>query len=392
MTHFVPAQVVILDDEENILKALTRLFRAESYSVLTTVHPDEALKFIAENEVKVVLSDQRMPSLSGVDFLSRVRGIKPDAIRILFTGYADVQASQDAINKGEVYRYLSKPWNDDELRMTVREAVRRYDLILENRRLFETTQRQNEELETANRRIRALYDKEKEFTSTVSHELKTPLAAMKMSMELVVKKIGDKVPSDALRFIEINRKSADRLARLVDEILTLSKLESGDGVLPTAPVNLNEVIEEAALTQRIIAGEKGVALETELDPGLPSCACNADKIMQVVTNLIHNAVKFTAEGSVRVSTRFDASRGGTEIVVRDTGTGIAPEDMTKLFQRFKQLGRAEDRVSGTGLGLALCKAIMDRHHGSIEVTSESGRGSVFTVFLPVTQPEPKEKK
>lgn len=133
-------QVVILDDEESILRSLTRVFMNESYGIFTTTDHQEALQIIENNEIKVVLSDQRMPLVSGVEFLSTVKLKKPDTIRILFTGYADIQSSQDAINKGAVYKYISKPWNDEELKNIIEDSIHRFDLAAENARLQEMTQ------------------------------------------------------------------------------------------------------------------------------------------------------------------------------------------------------------------------------------------------------------
>lgn len=148
-------QVLLVDDETNILLALKRLLMDEEFGVLTASSGAEALETLAVAEnVALIVSDQRMPGLSGAEFLEKARTVAPDAIRIVLTGYADVVAAVDAINKGGAYRYINKPWNDDELLSLVREAVDRYRLVQENRRLTETVHRQNEELKDWNANLK----------------------------------------------------------------------------------------------------------------------------------------------------------------------------------------------------------------------------------------------
>ncbi|MBI3762766.1 MAG: response regulator [Chloroflexi bacterium] len=142
--------ILILDDEEAVLLPLTLLFRREGYRVLTAVRAEEAFAQLERSRVAVVVADQRLPGMSGIEFLRQVRQRWPDCIRITLTGYSDTPTAEAAINEGHVYRYLTKPWNDDELRVTVREAVRLYELTRENRRLYELTAAQALELRALN--------------------------------------------------------------------------------------------------------------------------------------------------------------------------------------------------------------------------------------------------
>lgn len=141
------ARVLFVDDEENILKALRRLVSDEDFEVLLAHSGEEGLDVLrTTEEIAIIVSDQRMPGLSGVDFLQQARGLAPDAARILLTGYADITATIEAINKGGAHRYISKPWDDRELLLSLREAVRSYRLERENRKLSELVRKQNEEL------------------------------------------------------------------------------------------------------------------------------------------------------------------------------------------------------------------------------------------------------
>jgi putative nucleotidyltransferase with HDIG domain len=145
--------VLFVDDEPNILKALQRLLRHESINVLTASRPREALELLERSPVQVVVTDQRMPEMSGVDLLSAVRERHPDVVRMMLTGFTEIDVAVEAINRGEIYRLITKPWNDDELRATIRQAFEQADLKQEIRRLNQVTREQNFKLQDMNRNL-----------------------------------------------------------------------------------------------------------------------------------------------------------------------------------------------------------------------------------------------
>ena len=147
--------VLFVDDEVNILKALQRLLRNEEMNVLCTDRASEALEIVARDPVQVVVTDQRMPEMSGVDLLSKVRERQPDLVRMLLTGYTEIDVAVDAINRGQIYRLITKPWNDDELRATIRQAFDQWDLKSEIKRLNRVTREQNFRLQDMNRNLEA---------------------------------------------------------------------------------------------------------------------------------------------------------------------------------------------------------------------------------------------
>src|SRR6266567_4492528 len=141
--------ILVVDDEADVVHSVQDLLRLD-YRVLGATRAEEALKLVQEEEVHIVMTDQRMPEMTGVEFLRRIRGEHPDAVRLLFTGYADIKAVIDAINQGNVYRYITKPWDPDELQSVIKEAVERYDLIIERNALLEELRGKNQELAQAN--------------------------------------------------------------------------------------------------------------------------------------------------------------------------------------------------------------------------------------------------
>jgi len=147
--------LLFVDDELNILNSLKRLFRKENYQILTASSGQEGLELLKKTDesISLIISDQRMPEMNGAQFLEKAKEIFPDAIRFLLTGYSDIDAIVNAINKGEIHRYLAKPWNDNDLILQVRQAIEQYELVLENRRLLSLSQKQNKELNELNRNL-----------------------------------------------------------------------------------------------------------------------------------------------------------------------------------------------------------------------------------------------
>jgi signal transduction histidine kinase len=385
MKEMKPIHVLFLDDEEKVRNSITRMFATESYGVAVAGNFLEAMDILSREKVKVVLSDQRMPDIVGVEFLRRVRVQYPDMVRILFTAYADLIAAEQAINVGEVFRFISKPWHPDELKATVVSAMYHHDLVLENRHLFESLKSKNEELQLANCKLKVLYDIQKEFSSTLSHELRTPLASIKAAIDIVISGTAGEPTPDQINFLGKAKSNVDRLNRLINDILDLAHLESGKIALTISSGDLNRAIKAVAENQESVAKAKGLTLQTILDPQTPTLAFDPDKIEQVLNNLISNAIKFTDTGGITVRTVCRPDLNEIEVRIEDTGCGIKEEDLSKLFEKFQQLGDSHRKVSGTGLGLAICKEIVNQHGGKTGVTSKMGEGSCFYFILPIQE-------
>ena len=156
--------VLCVDDEENILHSLKRLLRKEDYRLLSASSGEKALEILKENYVNLVISDQRMPNMNGTEFLAKVKECYPDAIRIMLTGYTDVDSITESINKGHIYKFFLKPWNDQNLKLEIKQALEQYDLIQDNRKLNEKVFEQNEELKKINENLeRMVQERTKEL-------------------------------------------------------------------------------------------------------------------------------------------------------------------------------------------------------------------------------------
>ncbi len=224
-----------------------------------------------------------------------------------------------------------------------------------------------------------------EFTSMVSHELRTPLTVIKESVGIVEDGSVGAINAEQRDFLETARRNVDRLARLINSVLDYQKLEAGHMEFKMTPNDINAVIRESQQGFELFAKTKGLHLEMKLAEGLPPVLFDKDKIMQVLLNLMNNAVKFTEKGSIRIET----SKEGDEAVrvsVADQGIGIKKEDMAKLFVSFSQISSGSTRkTGGTGLGLAISKRIVENHQGQMGVESVFGHGSTFYFILPISK-------
>ncbi len=370
--------LIIVDDEKNVLNSLRRLFRKEAFEMFLTTDHVEAMEVLARNSVKVVMSDQKMTKITGIEFLKTVKDKYPKVVNILFTGYADLKMATEAINKGEVYRFINKPWNDDGLKSAVKEALNKYDLEKKNRNLTESVKEQN-------KKLKKLYEAQKDFTLMVSHELRAPLAAMRMAIEFVAKESAGGINAKQKDLLGKASNSARRLNRIIDDILEFSRLEFDVVNVKMRQNRIDKLIEEVVLIQEPVAREKGIQIKSEPDADIGRVSFDRDRITQVLNNLINNAIKFTTSGGVTVKSEVDRSRKKVIVSVIDTGIGVHKENIPELFKKFKQFADvSEIREKGTGVGLAICKAIIEQHGGKIWAESKFGSGSSFHFSLALT--------
>ncbi|MDD4956842.1 MAG: PAS domain S-box protein [Candidatus Omnitrophica bacterium] len=221
-----------------------------------------------------------------------------------------------------------------------------------------------------------------DFISVVSHELRTPLGPIREGASILLEGLVGDVNEQQKELLEMITRNADRLTRLINDVLDFQKLGLDKVEMDLRPNNINDCISETVESMSLLSNEKGLKLGVELDGGLPEIKFDKDKITQVLTNLINNAIKFTEEGGVKV--RSGIMDNAVHVRVEDTGLGIRPEDIPKLFQSFHQLkGPNERKPGGTGLGLVICREIIKRHGGKIWAESEPGKGSVFHFLLPI---------
>ncbi len=232
--------------------------------------------------------------------------------------------------------------------------------------------------------LRKAVEMKTEFTSTVSHELRTPLAAIKEGISIVLDGSSGNVNKQQKEFLDIAKRNVDRLNRLINDILDFEKLESGKMVFNMQENDINDAVNEVRRTMQSVIEKKGLDFKAELDKKLPKVKFDKDRIIQVLTNLVNNAVKFTEKGNIKIVT--EQGNNIIKVSVKDTGIGIKEEDLSRLFEKYEQLNTGVTRkTGGTGLGLSICKDIMEKHGGKIWVESKFGEGSAFCFVLPIKE-------
>lgn len=362
--------LLFLADEYSDLGMIRSIFSEEPFGAFVTVNQDKALEILHTGKIKIVVCDQVLPRLNGSKFLHEVLSYDSLIERILLAAPSDFTESDEANNVVETHRVLRKPWKSIDLLRGVRRAIERYDL----------TRRAQE----ANEQLKRMYEARVEFTSIVSHELRTPLASIKVAIDLVFKKMLGPINEEQEEVLDRAKKNVDRLKRLIDDILDLTKMESGKLNMNFTKGDILQVIREVVEIQKDFAKTRGLYVRTNFDQ-VPPIVFDSDRIVQVLNNFISNAIKFTKQGGITIKVTNKSKEGHVLISIIDTGKGISEENVNKLFQKFYQVESAhENEEGGTGLGLAICKEIILLHHGDIWVESVLEKGSTFNFTLPIT--------
>ena len=378
--------ILVVDDEADVVESIRELLRLD-YRVLVATRASEAISILQEGPVDVVMTDQRMPEMTGVELLHHVRETQPDTVRLLFTGYADVRAVIDAINRGNIYRYITKPWDPEDLQVVVRDAVERHDLIAERQRLLGELQRTNEELIRANTELAATSELKSNFIRVASHELRTPLTILMLLTHLATR--ADDVAEPLHGWIVQIAAATDRLQRRVDDLTSMLAVEKFERPLARQALDLFALLETAAEEVRPFIALRNQTLVRDYRESLGTMELEGEKIRDCLSHLLLNAVKFTPDaGRITLAARRFGD-GGAEIRVSDTGAGIDAASRARVFEPFftafdvsrHSSGLFEFERRGLGLGLTVAKAFVEMHGGEVSVESELGRGTTFTVTL-----------
>lgn len=243
-------------------------------------------------------------------------------------------------------------------------------------------QERTEELQQANDKLKDLDRLKSTFVSIASHELRTPLTSIKVFVENMLQGVGGALSSEHLEYMTRIRANIERLRRMIAELLDVTQIESGRMKLSFGPVSLSELTEEAVAGLAPLSEEKGITVRVEGATDLPLVLADRDKLLQILTNLIHNAVNFTdLNGQVEIALRSREDER-LEVCIADTGCGIKPEDLDKIFLPFYRASSTPSQAPGAGLGLALTRHLVELHRGQVWATSTPGKGSRFYLTLP----------
>jgi signal transduction histidine kinase len=353
--------ILVVDDEADNVDALERLFRRK-YNVLKATSGREALQVLAREKVSLILTDQRMPGMTGVELLAESMEEHPEAVRILLTGYTDIESVIAAINSGQIYRYVTKPWDPVDLGNAVDKAIERYELSAE-------LKEKNAALETALRELRVLDEAKSNFMILINHELKTPLTVMLSFMGLLAE---TGLNAEQEKYMSRIAQSTDRLQALIEDSLELVSAETGVMTVKMGGVNLKKLVSELSEAHRTQMDSKGMSLDVVLD--CENVRSDAKALRSVLNRLLDNAVKFGHEKSViELSAREVPGSERVQIVLSNEGKALKADTIAKILKPFSLDENIMHHSKGSGLGLSVVQAVLRRLGSQLEVQSPKGK-------------------
>ena len=373
---------MIVDDDVGYAASLADLLQLNGYAASTVDTPERALAALRESpkgsaRTLVVLIDVGLGAIaSGVDLIPRLHAAQPELICVLMTTYLDSQTAVDAMRRG-VYDYFDKSGDPNALFAVLERCFDRVALQLEREAAYESLRLAKEGAEAAS-------CAKSGFLATMSHELRTPLNAIIGFSEMMQREVMGPLANEQYRsYVADIHESGMHLLQIINDILDLSKAEAGKLELNEDVFDLRDTIRSVRQLISARMCEGGLSDAVELPADLPLLCADERKTKQVLINLVINAVKFTPSGGhIEIAGRFDP-KTGVIVTVSDTGIGIAPGDLARVLEPFEQVDSSFTRsCQGTGLGLPLVKAIMERHGGSLEVNSKLDAGTQVSVIFP----------
>lgn len=350
--------ILCVDDEVDNVDALERLFRRK-YRVLKTTNALEAVELLKKNQVTVIISDQRMPNLTGVELLAESIKIHPQAIRILLTGYTDIDSVVAAINSGHIYRYVTKPWDPVDLANAIDKAVERFEL-------GEELVEKNRALQKAYEELQTLDQAKSQFMILVNHELKTPLTSMLSFSDLLSE---TRLDTDQKRMLSRIRAAALRLQEMINDALEYVSAETAQMKVDLRSVATKSLFQLDYIPEEIrkIAADRGVTFKLSI--AKDNVECDEKLIRNVFRRLVHNAAKFADEDSeVHITGKRDDDR--FQLRIANFGEPIDERLIAQLLKPFTLNENALNHSVGTGLGLSVCQAILKLHRSALHFTSE----------------------
>jgi signal transduction histidine kinase len=319
-------RILVVDDEEEIGVLLYQaLSRMGGFFVEVVRSGEEALQKIEKEPFDLVLTDLKMPKMDGLQLVSKIAQAKPEILLVLMSGHGSIDSALEGMKKG-ASDYLTKPLNLDEL-------VVRLHKVLDEKQRFLSLKDYTYELERANKELRKIDEIKSEFVSVASHELRTPLAAIKNSVQLMISGKTGEINENQAKFLSMAERNINRLTNILNDLLDLSRIESGKIDVKFEELEVRNPIEFVVSSLKPQADGKSVCLRTEMSQQLPSVYGDREKLEQILTNLLGNAIKFTPEGGeVVVSAQpLNALERKLAISVRDTGIGIPKDQLEKIF-------------------------------------------------------------
>ncbi|NMF58854.1 response regulator [Pseudanabaena yagii] len=411
------ALVLVVDDEQTNLNVITEILRDEGYDIAIANNGERALTLLSREIPDLILLDVYMPKLDGFQVCSRIKNDdRTSQIPVIFmTASTDVDSKIRGFELGAI-DYITKPFNERELvrriktHLQVRELSRNLEQevikqqniaaqleqkLIDLQQADEQIRQQNEKLTLVNLQLTQVTRLKDSFLANMSHEFRTPLNSILGMAEGLKNGALGTINKQQMQALDTIDKSGYHLLELINNILDISKIESGELKLNCQSTSIRKVCESSLNLVNLKILQKRLQIISMFPSHLPDIHLDEVRIKQVLVHLLHNAIKFTPSGgSITIEiTQFTSDLsdqkslrdGFVRIAIIDTGIGISPENIQKLFQPFVQIDSNFNRkYEGTGLGLAFVKQVVELHGGNVSVASEIHKGSCFTIDLPIT--------
>jgi signal transduction histidine kinase len=391
--------ILCVDDEQSILESLKiELIQLldNSYLIETAEDGAEALEIIQElleegYDIPLIISDYIMPNMKGDELLKHVHQYTPKTLSIMLTGQADIQAIGNAINQGNLYRYIAKPWESIDFVMTIKEALHKYNQERQLERFYADLEykieERTEQLNIKNQKLIDLDREKNEFLGVVVHDLKNPLSAIEGLANLIRMSLetNDINIHEALEYTALIETSSHQMFELITNLLDVNAIESGKFNMDMRFVNILPILEKVINQYQVSAKEKNIVLELQTIEYDLTAYVDANMLQQIVDNLISNAVKYSPQDK-KVYIRAIQLNHYIRCEVQDEGPGLSVEEQQRLFHKFARLSpQPTANEHSTGLGLFIAKKLLDMMSGNISCDTQQGVGSTFIFEVP-TQP------
>jgi signal transduction histidine kinase len=358
------AKILIIDDEEAIRDSCSQIIRKDGHVAETAEDGSKGLEKIRKVSPDMALIDLKMPGINGIDVLRQVKEINPNIIPVVITGYASIESAVEAMKIG-AYDYLPKPFAPGQLRMIIKRGLERRRLILE----AESLREEKKLMEEA-------------FITMVSHQLRSPLVAIQQYFEVILGGMAGPVEEKQKHMLLRARDRMESLLSLINDWLDMARIDKGYLVERFQTFSAEDLLRELVEFMQPLANKSEVSLKLTEVSGDTTVNGDKETLEQVFSNLITNAIKYNRpNGSIDI--RIDEADKDVRVEIKDSGIGIAKENLPFIFDQFYRVNRKEgQKTNGTGLGLSIAKKIVEAHNGSIHVSSELGKRTTFCVLLP----------
>lgn len=358
-------RILVVDDDDSFRELMQKILTNEGFAVDTASDGDIGITAARRNSYDLILLDLKMPNVDGMQVLKILKPEFPTTDFIVVTGYSDVHIAVELLKLG-AKEYLTKPFEPTEFIRQVKSALR---------------------ANIAERRVKEI---QTEFSSLLLHDLRSPLSLALSAIEFLKKEQVGTITQEQRQIFEQIWSNLNKMDTMLRDMIDLTLFESGKVEIEKLPTNLDELIPAICDRFKTQAAAKNISFQLHITHNVPTLEVDPEKISHVLNNLLDNGIKYTDDGgTIKISLittqrqQNGVSRENVEIAISDTGVGISKEELPLVFDKYKDVltGKTSTQKT-TGLGLAICKSIIEAHSGSMTVDSELGKGSTFKIYLP----------